>query len=178
MGPSGPDWIGWGFRSGPLKSESPNATPTYRLTHLCDGCQEPERDGARFSVCKKCNEKTPRQVYYCSRPCQTSHWPIHKRICGKALTPDLEAVQNPIIYTEQSLAAWDRRDEGYRRSPALLRQIQYLDADASACDYMFFSPAGPHPILLPFFLERLVFRLTMQTAMSTGDPYASRPSAR
>ncbi|KAF8153536.1 hypothetical protein K438DRAFT_373994 [Mycena galopus ATCC 62051] len=155
-----------------LNSKSPNVTPVYRFARVCDGCRQPERDGGRFMVCKKCNEKMSRQVYYCSRPCQISQWPIHKKICGKELTLAID--ENP-AYTEGSLAEaifllrriGPARD-GYVRSPALVRQIQYLDV-ISECDYVFFSPTGPNVITIPTFLLRLVFRLTIQTASVTGD---------
>jgi hypothetical protein len=37
------------------------------VEHICEGCRQPERDRNRFLVCKSCNEKMLRQVYYCSR---------------------------------------------------------------------------------------------------------------
>ncbi|KAJ7106753.1 hypothetical protein C8R44DRAFT_886013 [Mycena epipterygia] len=157
-----------------LTSESPNAVPVYRIARVCDGCQSEERSDAQFSVCKKCNENVSRKVYYCSRPCQVSDWPSHKKICGKALTCAI--VKDVTLYTKASLAEAVfllRRigpaHNGYARSAALVRQITYLDATSSR-DYVFFTPMGPQPVGIPKFLLRLVFRLTVQTAMATGDP--------
>ncbi|KAJ7437419.1 hypothetical protein FB451DRAFT_1570700 [Mycena latifolia] len=157
-----------------LTSESPNAVPVYRLARACDGCQSEERSDAQFSVCKKCNENVSRKVYYCSRPCQVSDWPSHKKICGKALTCAI--VKDVTLYTEASLAEAVlllRRigpaHNGYARSAALVRQITYLDATPSR-DYVFFTSMGPQPVGIPKFLRRFVFRLTVQTAMATGDP--------
>ncbi|KAJ6543153.1 hypothetical protein B0H19DRAFT_1268313 [Mycena capillaripes] len=84
------------------EGESPDAAPVYRQAHVCDGCGEPEREGVRFSVCRTCNEKKSRKVFYCSRRCQISHWPNHKPICGKEFT--IEAVHDPMLQTEASLA--------------------------------------------------------------------------
>ncbi|KAK7036090.1 MYND-type domain-containing protein [Favolaschia claudopus] len=155
------------------KSQASNAPPLYRLAHLCDGCKQPENDGARFSVCKNCNNKVSRKVYYCSRTCQISYWPEHKKVCGKQL--DNTIIQNPTLRTPASLAddvfllrrIGPARD-GYVRSPALLRQIQYLDI-APFRDYAFFSLTGPKPVAVLAFIPRLVYRLTIQTAMCTGD---------
>jgi hypothetical protein len=141
-------------------------------------------------VCQKCNERLSHKVYYCSRyasdaiysvfngpnvrrVCQISHWPNHKKIYGRELTP--AAVEIPSIHTEASLAdavflleRMGPARDGYTRSPALIRQMQYLDAVPTP-DYVFFSPTGPKPFMIPLFLLRLVLRLTVQTAIATGD---------
>ncbi|KAF8168804.1 hypothetical protein K438DRAFT_1774584 [Mycena galopus ATCC 62051] len=161
-----------------LNNESPNAVPVYRRGRSCDGCRNRESNGRRFLICKKCNEKISRQVYYCSRACQIAHWPNHKKVCGKELP--LAVVQNPTVYTQDSLAQavfllrriGPARD-GYTRSPALVRQILYLDVVPS-CEYAFFSPTGPRPMQIQKFLSRLVFRLAAQTAMTAGDPDCGR----
>ncbi|KAJ7347550.1 hypothetical protein DFH08DRAFT_960864 [Mycena albidolilacea] len=54
---------------------------------------------------------------------------------------------------------------GYARSAALVRQITYLGATPSR-DYVFFAPMGPQPTGILEFLRRLVFSLTVQTAMA------------
>ncbi|KAJ7764018.1 hypothetical protein DFH07DRAFT_1059220 [Mycena maculata] len=170
------DWGSWSKRPPKKKpnSESLNETPVYRLGKICDGCRRPERDDdPRFMVCKKCNQKLSHQVYYCSRTCQISHWPNHKKICGKELTS--AAVEIPSIHTEASLTdsvflleRMGPARDGYTRSPALIRQMQYLDA-VPMRDYVFFSRTGPKPLMIPLFLLRLVLRLTVQTAIATGD---------
>ncbi|KAJ7438154.1 hypothetical protein FB451DRAFT_1304167 [Mycena latifolia] len=170
------DWGSWSKRPPNKKptNESSNETPVYRLGKICDGCRRPERDNdPRFMVCQKCIQKVSQKVYYCSRACQVSHWPNHKKICGKELTP--AAVEIPSIHTEASLAdavflleRMGPARDGYTRSPALIRQMQYLDAVPTR-DYVFFSPTGPKPFMIPLFLLRLVLRLTVQTAMATGD---------
>lgn len=57
---------------------------------------------------------------------------------------------------------------GYEQSPALVRQIQYLNV-VSTREYAHFTPSGPHPVSFPSFLIRSIFRLTCQIAMTTGD---------
>ncbi|KAJ7887467.1 hypothetical protein B0H13DRAFT_2666476 [Mycena leptocephala] len=58
--------------------------------------------------------------------------------------------------------------DGYTRSQALLRQMQFLET-VPFCSYVFFSPTGPRRIKSPVFITHLVFRLAVQTAMATGD---------
>ncbi|KAF8208042.1 hypothetical protein K438DRAFT_1961555 [Mycena galopus ATCC 62051] len=170
------DWGSWSKRPPNKKpsSESPNPTLVYRLGKICDGCRRPERgDDPRFMVCQKCNQRLAHKVYYCSRTCQISHWPNHKAICGQELTPATVGI--PSIHTEMSLAdavflleRMGPARDGYTRSPTLILQIQYLDA-VPMRDYVFFSLTGPKPFKVPVFLWRLIFRLTVQTAIATGD---------
>jgi hypothetical protein len=97
-----------------------------------------------------------------------SDWPSYKNICGKALTCAIT------LYTEASLAEAVfllRRigpvDNGYAYSAALVRQITYLGA-APSRNYVFFTHMGPQPIGIPKLLLRLIFRLTVQTAVASG----------
>ncbi|KAJ7151968.1 hypothetical protein C8R46DRAFT_1228824 [Mycena filopes] len=87
-------------------------------------------------------------------------------------------VAKTVIHTEASLAdavfllrRIGPAIDGYTRSPALIRQIQYLDIvpRGSIRDYAFFSSTGPQPVMIPCFITRIVFRLACQVAMSTGD---------
>ncbi|KAJ7773869.1 hypothetical protein B0H16DRAFT_1763368 [Mycena metata] len=152
------------------------STPIYSLGHACESCHEWEREGNRFSVCKNCNEQPVcRKIYYCSRACQVSDWPKHKKICGKDVTTEV-IQETTVIRTEASLAnavnLLQRMGPAigeYKRSPSLIRQIEYLDV-VPARDYVFFSSTGPRPFTLPCFVQRTVFRFVCQIAMSTGDP--------
>ncbi|KAJ7750817.1 hypothetical protein B0H16DRAFT_1841998 [Mycena metata] len=132
------------------------------------------RSKYRLALCKKCNERMSRKIYYCSKTCQMLDWPTHKRICGKELTCAI--IENLTLHTESSvvdavflLRRMGPTREGYTRSPALVRQMLFIDSNPGR-DYVFFSPTGPQPIGMPEFLSRLFFRLAMQTAMATGDP--------
>ena len=66
-------------------------------------------------------------------------------------------------------SGWDRRARDTRVHPPSSARycISTLPPER---DYVFFSPAGPRPIMIPLFLLRLVLRLTVQTASATGDP--------
>ncbi|GBE89733.1 hypothetical protein SCP_1700580 [Sparassis crispa] len=70
----------------------------------CQNCQqdlEESSRGTKLSVCSVCNAKLKIRVYYCSHNCQKTHWPEHKKICGKSL-PDSHqyaaAGGNPVIF--------------------------------------------------------------------------------
>ncbi|KAJ7773967.1 hypothetical protein B0H16DRAFT_1510560 [Mycena metata] len=138
--------------------------PVYRLGNMCEGCKAGERGGERFSICQACNRKMDRKVHYCSRECQVSDWPNHKNICGKKLTHEL--LEEKVASTEIAdadnvlmLRTIGPAKDGYQRSPALERQIQFLNM-FPADDYVFFSDSGPHRFRLygsPFIL-RMVFR--------------------
>ncbi|KAJ7091806.1 hypothetical protein C8R44DRAFT_750436 [Mycena epipterygia] len=114
-----------------------------------------------------------RKIYYCSKTCQILDWPTHKHVCGKEVTCAI--IQNLTLHTESSLAdavfllrRMGPARGGYTRSPSLVRQMVYIDANPGR-DYVFFSPTGPQRIGMPEFLSHLFFRLAMQTAMVTGD---------
>ncbi|KAJ6550456.1 hypothetical protein DFH09DRAFT_1086715 [Mycena vulgaris] len=137
-----------------LTSESPNAVPVYRIARVCDGCRSEERSDTQFSVCKKCNEKVSRKVYYGSRPCQVSDWPTHKKICDKALICAIVKNVTP--------PHWGIASGSSVPLAAHWASTQRIRPFSRSC------PAD-NPVGIPKFLPRLVFRLTVQTAMATGD---------
>jgi MYND finger len=44
----------------------------------CSGCFLEETTSGAFKVCAKC-----KAVSYCGKNCQTQHWRLHKKVCGK-----------------------------------------------------------------------------------------------
>ncbi|KAJ7747822.1 hypothetical protein B0H16DRAFT_917824 [Mycena metata] len=49
-----------------------------RSQSSCTGCRTKEEDlGRRLLRCSKCES-----AVYCSKECQTQHWPVHKGFCG------------------------------------------------------------------------------------------------
>ncbi|KAJ7661140.1 hypothetical protein B0H17DRAFT_1212328 [Mycena rosella] len=158
-------------RSKKVPKGAQTSEPVYRPGAFCEGCREGERPDGRFSVCKTCNEKMSRKIYYCSRSCRSL---TGLAICGKEFTPDF--IHNKAIETEASFAdaifllrRIGPAADGYERTPALLRQIQYLNVTQQR-EYTLFTSAGPRPTSIPRFIMRLVFRLACQIAMTTGDP--------
>ncbi|KAJ7982949.1 hypothetical protein DFH06DRAFT_1318426 [Mycena polygramma] len=101
------------------------SAPLYRMRKFCETCDECEKENEAFSVCKKCNDKMSRKVFYCSRTCQVSDWPNHKKICGKELTPDLigPKADTTALYLDALflLRKIGPAVNGYEPSPALLR---------------------------------------------------------
>ena len=58
-----------------LKSMRQEARKTIPKMGRCYGCKE-EKERASLSVCSRCMV-----THYCSRECQVTHWPKHKREC-------------------------------------------------------------------------------------------------
>ncbi|KAJ7829685.1 hypothetical protein B0H14DRAFT_3716995 [Mycena olivaceomarginata] len=137
-----------------IKSDGNESTPLHWGTRICEGCGDREGNGARFSDLSKIGLAEPQKV------------------CGKELTPGV--VQSATCSTEAPsievffLTQMGPARDGYTRSQALLRQMQFLEA-VPFCSYVFFSPTGPRRIKSPVFITHLVFRLAVQTAMATGD---------
>ncbi|KAJ7747771.1 hypothetical protein B0H16DRAFT_1554512 [Mycena metata] len=155
-----------------IETDGNEPTPLHWGTRICEGCGDREGNGARFLVCSICNENVSRRVFYCSKTCQKSDWPNHKKVCGKELTSGV--VEDATCSTKTSsievffLNQMGPARDGYSRSQALLRQMHFLEA-VPFCSYVFFSPTGPRRIKSPVFITYLLFRLAVQTAMATGD---------
>ena len=64
-----------------LKSMHQEARRTIPKMGRCYGCKE-EKGRASLSVCSRCMV-----THYCSRECQVTHWPRHKRECDHSSTP-------------------------------------------------------------------------------------------
>ncbi|KAJ7457888.1 hypothetical protein FB451DRAFT_590208 [Mycena latifolia] len=102
------------------------------------GCGKANDDNAtKYPRCKKCWETMQREVLYCSVECQKADWkPNHKAICGKPL--NFDAVANPVLARPPSSLASSVIGppvEGYKRSPALNRQITAL-SEVPKLDYI------------------------------------------
>lgn len=86
-----------GFRA-PAKAQMETAFKLYKndrtpydfFANRCDGsdCGKAKEDlpaGGKLQKCGKC-----REVFYCSKECQSSSWPVHKKSCQ---TPEQRAEQ-------------------------------------------------------------------------------------
>eukprot|EP00397_Hematodinium_sp_SG-2012_P037573 GEMP01040746.1.p1 GENE.GEMP01040746.1~~GEMP01040746.1.p1 ORF type:complete len:597 (+),score=94.58 GEMP01040746.1:38-1792(+) len=88
------------------------------MTLICTLCK-----ANALSRCSKCQ-----QVVYCSRSCQTTHWPVHKKICGKMMDSpavedapkvNIDSPQIPLVPLEgEGYAQWLRDNDV--KVPALI----------------------------------------------------------
>ncbi|KAJ7857534.1 hypothetical protein B0H13DRAFT_1158315 [Mycena leptocephala] len=112
---------------------------------VCESCEKTETPGEeRFMRCKACMDNVSRKVYYCSRQCQREDWKVrHKRICGKAMTvKESEETANVPLKPSAPLSADSPQIigppiNGFKRSPALIYQVNLLNENAAAeTDYL------------------------------------------
>jgi len=164
------------------RDEHREARKSYEI--VCESCLRAQSDleGVSFLCCAVCKKTLDRRVFYCSKQCQIEDWrPRHKQICGKLLTvEDAEATAVPPHTSAHSttfLSAPNPADiigpatNGFKRSPALTWQINYLNASSShGIDYVLLDNSG-QPI--PFRLEhpelKAIFRRFRNKAFTTGD---------
>ncbi|THU93645.1 hypothetical protein K435DRAFT_967210 [Dendrothele bispora CBS 962.96] len=149
----------------------------------------------KLQQCKKCLN-IGRDVYYCSKECQTKDWrsgrPPHKAICGKpnALvdmvtnpSPPTKSVpetdSSPVPEPSQPEAATRILDyfnvvgkepkPGYTRSPALLHQLKQLRKEPKA-DYFIIAPS-PYGIACRGLWTRIVFRICLSRVICEHNPH-------
>ncbi|RDB15627.1 hypothetical protein Hypma_004013 [Hypsizygus marmoreus] len=98
---------------------------------FCSACLKPEEKSemGKMSACRPC-KAIGREVRYCNKECQRNAWKTHKAECGKLL--DLEQAFKPVTPFIGRKPRPVRPDippvrPGHRRSPHLLRLIQYLN---------------------------------------------------
>ncbi|GAA5903881.1 hypothetical protein JCM6882_001338 [Rhodosporidiobolus microsporus] len=155
-----------------------NATPA-----TCTACRKtsPAGEAARMLVCSRCQTKAKRQIAYCSRDCQVSHYPTHKPFCGIP-TPTASAFAS--VSLDPSSA--------FQPPPALLFHLAALSQlpppafpDATPPpSFLYFpstpvptegsssaDPPMPVPISLPDAARNL-FNALQFTAFRTGNPLA------
>ncbi|KAJ6541588.1 hypothetical protein B0H19DRAFT_1268573 [Mycena capillaripes] len=149
----------------------------YAHIALCESCRKPETPGSqRFMRCKACIENVSRKVYYCSRQCQREDWKVrHKRICGKAMTvQESEETANippkPVV-PPPSAKAIGPPIMGFKRSPALVYQVNLLNENAAAgTDYILITRTQRvFRLKIDDDNEKRAFRTFRDLALSTGD---------
>ncbi|KAF7978196.1 hypothetical protein HWV62_1412 [Athelia sp. TMB] len=90
--------------------------------------------------------------------------PPHKTVCGQ---PEalLEALRPPGTHRE-----WEPAVPGFRRSPALLHQMRFLDENPSY-DYFFVQPypLNDYGLVIPDPVDKTVFLMNRRGAFNSGD---------
>ncbi|KAF8911929.1 hypothetical protein CPB85DRAFT_639535 [Mucidula mucida] len=108
---------------------------------ICTGCPKRQGPGESFQQCQRCKERMDRDIPYCSRECQVSHWKHHKIICGKPMnletalasaipkvTPPGQEPSSPNSGIDDApLPNVPPPKDGFKRSFALMKHIQYLN---------------------------------------------------
>ncbi|GAA5980645.1 hypothetical protein JCM11641_000161 [Rhodosporidiobolus odoratus] len=146
----------------------------------CAGCAKSQDSKARMLVCSRCQTTGKRQVQYCSRSCQVSHYPTHKAWCGVPLP------------TASSFPSVLDPTASFHPPPALLFHLAALSTlpppampSTPPPSFLYFSssptspaqgtssrdPPMPVPISLPA-VARNLFNALQFTAFKTGNPLA------
>ncbi|KAJ6506229.1 hypothetical protein C8R47DRAFT_1315725 [Mycena vitilis] len=170
-----------GFVDKKARKEMPSA---------CEHCQKVETDPKKqkMQICARC-KSIGRTMPYCSQQCVKDDWPRHKIICGKPFTEEnvvATAVVNPatghgrtpgIVPPFAPLMRASRQCSvrpctgGYKRSPALLRQVLLLQQNPSVDYFLCLPSTGDNliSILLPDDTMSARFCAARDEAMSSGD---------
>ncbi|KAJ7760103.1 hypothetical protein DFH07DRAFT_816877 [Mycena maculata] len=144
---------------------------------ICENCRALETPGAqRFMRCKPCMENVSRKFYYCSRQCQREDWKLrHKQICGKPMTfkESEESAHITPPSTSPSASTSSRigpAKDGFKRSPALLYQVNLLNESAPETDYIFVDSAqGTTHLNIHAADQKRAFRMFRDAALTTGS---------
>ncbi|KAJ7271835.1 hypothetical protein C8J57DRAFT_1507739 [Mycena rebaudengoi] len=109
---------------------------------------------------------------HCSE-CQKKDWPSHKRFCGQERFDP--ALLTPTPEADDSFIGCPTTVEGFRRPPALWRQIRSLSHNDSLLqDYHFYETSGGTLSLRIFDPPgaQMVFLVARRRAMASGSPTA------
>ncbi|KAJ7130851.1 hypothetical protein C8R43DRAFT_1025195 [Mycena crocata] len=143
--------------AGGHKVDSAQKKAYKAMSAACEHCRKNDDDGKRkMQICGAC-KAIGRNMQYCDRTCQRADWPRHKTICGKELTLDTATatavVNSPAakVHTVQHKEPLDFLPSracsirpcvgGYKRSPALRRQVVFLQQNPTV-DYYFCLPCA------------------------------------
>ncbi|GAA6033947.1 hypothetical protein JCM8097_000422 [Rhodosporidiobolus ruineniae] len=160
---------------------------TETIKPTCAACMKPADElpttgssPARMLVCGRCQKEGKRQVWYCSRECQLSHYPSHKPFCG---LPRLTPASFPSVFDPSS---------PFQPPPALLFHLAALSGlpptafpTTAPPSFLYFpstpvpaegsssaDPPLPVPISLPDLPSRNLFNCLQLTAFRLGSPLA------
>ncbi|KAI0341118.1 hypothetical protein BDW22DRAFT_1430272 [Trametopsis cervina] len=143
----------------------------------CETCGKAKEEGDKMSRCAKCWRTIQREVFYCSKECQTNDWTArHKRVCGQTIASAEDAVRVavPKMLLEKPLTRQTGPAvAGFKRSPLLVWHIRRLDMEPEL-DFIVRMRPGPlaensgtfrvrSPLAIP------IFRAAREKAMTMGD---------
>ncbi|KAF8164625.1 hypothetical protein K438DRAFT_2025256 [Mycena galopus ATCC 62051] len=152
-----------GFKPEPQGKDEPAIT-----LYSCYTCGLETKDHDDLKKCGRCH-----LVRYCSCECQKKDWPSHKRFCGQErFDPVLLA---PTPEADDSFIGCPTTVEGFRRPPALWRQIRSLSHNDSLLqDYHFYEMSGGTLSLRIFDPPgaQMVFLVARRRALASGSPPA------
>ncbi|KAK4704162.1 hypothetical protein P7C70_g2046, partial [Phenoliferia sp. Uapishka_3] len=141
-------------------------------------CAKCNKLGKNLQKCSRCLSAIA--VYYCDRACQVGDWKSHKKACGQPVpsnTPRTFTDSTPvpkISFKSGDEVGFPAPAPGFRRSPALLAQIEALK-ETPDLDYVLFLP-NPAPAnagcKIQHPLGSVYFNVNRNRAMTNGDPQA------
>ncbi|KAJ7033860.1 hypothetical protein C8F04DRAFT_1103590 [Mycena alexandri] len=145
-------------------SQFNNNPPRKEVPPACAGCHTVVADRSVLRKCARCQN-----VWYCSRECQKTDWPSHKKICGNEsfdptlLSPDAESPDEFIGCPAEA--------PGFVRSPALWRQIWYLSKRDSQTQVYHLETTPKHStsVNLSGYTDQLLFLVARRRAMASGS---------
>ncbi|GAA5918755.1 hypothetical protein JCM1841_006280 [Sporobolomyces salmonicolor] len=132
------------------------------VPQTCAACSKTPSDlsaSARMLVCARCQTRTNRQTYYCSRQCQLSHWPAHKSSgCGVRLATSFPPIVDP--------------SAPFQPPPALLFHLAALSTLPPQRTTSAFSPESASNAPAP---PSFLYFPTSPTAPSSGSSKEAQP---
>lgn len=73
------------FKALSFFGKNPDPAPATKLRE-CGHCDKEEAMFGDYKKCSRCHEMS-----YCSKKCQADDWPIHKQLCGKKNTTNIDS---------------------------------------------------------------------------------------
>ncbi|KAJ7168857.1 hypothetical protein C8R46DRAFT_1092672 [Mycena filopes] len=137
----------------------------------CKKTQAPD-SATKFHKCARCSQRMNREVFYCSKVCQTADWKLrHKAVCGKPLDFETasQAVEHPLS-APTSKSRIGPPVDGYKRSLALVSQVTEFNFEPTVDYYLYNAEDDGTAIdLTAGSYLQAVFRGHREMAMTTGD---------
>ncbi|KAJ7148483.1 hypothetical protein C8R43DRAFT_1194652 [Mycena crocata] len=132
-----------------------------------------EMDAREQSGCYSCNASVYQYTerYRSPSECQHRDWRAHKKLCRTTPQKIYPALLTPTLEQPSEFIGCPAPVAGFKRSPALWRQIWYLsEKDSYARHYHFdTTPGCTRSIRIQNPVYRLAFLIARRRGMATGD---------